>query len=248
MWLRKLERVELDQHCILSCIYGRGVYGSLHDDSFLLETTSLWSTVLLTQHSKASSESFVKSIYQIPIKCELVVLTVPIDYGPNHFLLKKFDTALHHNIKITKPTSSLWKGFWKRSGLAFCQDHAFGQLTLVFHTGKIWGETYNYRCFNEWKKYLISFGLLCQKWIQKLGRAGRELLRSLITYVTDRAWTRPSLMQLMHQNSERIGMGTKSSIEEGMSLTIGLVLENKRLESCHLWWLIRSLFELYGKR
>jgi dTDP-glucose 4,6-dehydratase len=209
---------ELDQHLFYH-VSTDEVYGSLHDDSFFLETTP-YDPQSPYSASKASSDHFVRA-YANTYKMKTVVSNCSNNYGPNHFPEKLIPLCIH-NIKNNQPLPVYGKGENVRDWL-FVKDHARA-IDTVFHTGKS-GETYNIGGFNEWKNIDIV-RLLCQKMDQKLGRAAGTS-EQLITYVTDRAGHDHRYAIDASKIQNELGWEPSLQFEEGIELTIDWYLENQ---------------------
>ncbi len=209
---------ELDQHLFYH-VSTDEVYGSLHDDSFFLETTP-YDPQSPYSASKASSDHFVRA-YANTYKMKTVVSNCSNNYGPNHFPEKLIPLCIH-NIKNNRPLPVYGKGENVRDWL-FVKDHARA-IDTVFHTGKS-GETYNIGGFNEWKNIDIV-RLLCQKMDQKLGRAAGTS-EQLITYVTDRAGHDHRYAIDASKIQNELGWEPSLQFEEGIELTIDWYLENQ---------------------
>jgi len=209
---------ELDQHLFYH-ISTDEVYGSLHDDSFFLETTA-YDPQSPYSASKASSDHFVRA-YANTYKMRTVVSNCSNNYGPNHFPEKLIPLCIH-NIKNNRPLPVYGKGENVRDWL-FVKDHARA-IDIVFHTGKS-GETYNIGGFNEWKNIDIV-RLLCQKMDQKLGRT-EGTSEKLITYVTDRAGHDHRYAIDASKIQKELGWEPSLQFEEGIELTIDWYLANQ---------------------
>lgn len=209
---------ELDQHLFYH-VSTDEVYGSLHDDSFFLETTP-YDPQSPYSASKASSDHFVRA-YANTFKMRTVVSNCSNNYGPNHFPEKLIPLCIH-NIKNNRPLPVYGKGENVRDWL-FVKDHARA-IDTVFHTGKP-GETYNIGGFNEWKNIDIV-RLLCQKMDQKLGRT-EGTSEQLITYVTDRAGHDHRYAIDASKIQNELGWEPSLQFEEGIELTIDWYLENQ---------------------
>ena len=209
---------ELDQHLFYH-VSTDEVYGSLHDDSFFLETTA-YDPQSPYSASKAASDHFVRA-YANTYKMRTVVSNCSNNYGPNHFPEKLIPLCIY-NIKNNKPLSVYGKGENVRDWL-FVKDHARA-IDIVFHTGKS-GETYNIGGFNEWKNIDIV-RLLCQKMDQKLGRT-EGTSEKLITYVTDRAGHDHRYAIDATKIQKELGWEPSLQFQEGIELTIDWYLENQ---------------------
>jgi dTDP-glucose 4,6-dehydratase len=231
---------ELDQHLFYH-ISTDEVYGSLHDDSFFLETTS-YDPQSPYSASKASSDHFVRA-YTNTYKMRTVVSNCSNNYGPNHFPEKLVPLCIY-NIKNNRPLPVYGKGENIRDWL-FVKDHARA-IDTVFHTGKS-GETYNIGGFNEWKNIDIV-RLLCQKMDQKLGRA-EGTSEKLITYVTDRAGHDHRYAIDATKIQKELGWEPSLQFEEGIELTIDWYLKNQDwLDHVTSGAYQEYYSELYGKR
>ncbi|MEY3412574.1 MAG: hypothetical protein RIQ70_1262 [Bacteroidota bacterium] len=195
------------------------VYGSLHDDSFFLETTP-YDPQSPYSASKASSDHFVRA-YRNTYKMPVVVSNCSNNYGPNQFP-EKLLPLFYNNIKNNKPLPVYGKGENVRDWL-YVLDHARA-IDDVFHKGKE-GETYNIGGFNEWTN-IDLIKLLCKVMDRKLGRAEGES-EKLITYVTDRAGH--DLRYAIDANKIMTELGWKPSLqfEEGLEKTIDWYLANE---------------------
>jgi dTDP-glucose 4,6-dehydratase len=209
---------ELDQHLFYH-VSTDEVYGSLHDDSFFLETTA-YDPQSPYSASKAASDHFVRA-YANTYKMRTVVSNCSNNYGPNHFPEKLIPLCIY-NIKNNKPLPVYGKGENVRDWL-FVKDHARA-IDTVFHQGKS-GETYNIGGFNEWKNIDI-IRLLCQKMDQKLGRT-EGTSEKLITYVTDRAGHDHRYAIDATKIQKELGWEPSLQFEEGIELTIDWYLENQ---------------------
>jgi dTDP-glucose 4,6-dehydratase len=209
---------ELDEHLFYH-VSTDEVYGSLHDESFFLETTP-YDPQSPYSASKASSDHFVRA-YANTYKMKTVVSNCSNNYGPNHFPEKLIPLCIH-NIKNNKPLPVYGKGENVRDWL-FVKDHARA-IDTVFHSGKP-GETYNIGGFNEWKNIDIV-RLLCQKMDQKLGRE-EGTSEKLITFVTDRAGHDHRYAIDATKIQKELGWEPSLQFEEGIELTIDWYLQNQ---------------------
>ncbi len=209
---------ELDQHLFYH-VSTDEVYGSLHDDSFFLETTA-YDPQSPYSASKASSDHFVRA-YANTYKMRTVVSNCSNNYGPNHFPEKLIPLCIY-NIKNNKPLPVYGKGENVRDWL-FVKDHARA-IDTVFHQGKS-GETYNIGGFNEWKNIDIV-RLLCEKMDQKLGRT-EGTSEKLITYVTDRAGHDHRYAIDATKIQKELGWEPSLQFEEGIEITIDWYLANQ---------------------
>jgi dTDP-glucose 4,6-dehydratase len=230
---------ELDQHLFYH-VSTDEVYGSLHDDSFFLETTP-YDPQSPYSASKASSDHFVRA-YANTYKMKTVVSNCSNNYGPNHFPEKLIPLCIY-NIKNNRPLPVYGKGENVRDWL-FVKDHARA-IDIVFHTGKS-GETYNIGGFNEWKNIDIV-RLLCQKMDQKLGRAAGTS-EKLITYVTDRAGHDHRYAIDATKIQKELGWEPSLQFEEGIEITIDWYLNNQEwLDHVTSGAYQEYYSELYGK-
>ena len=191
------------------------VYGSLHDDSFFLETTP-YDPQSPYSASKASSDHFVRA-YRNTYKMPVVVSNCSNNYGPNQFP-EKLLPLFFNNI----PLPVYGKGENVRDWL-YVLDHARA-IDDVFHKGKE-GETYNIGGFNEWTN-IDLIKLLIKVMDRKLGRP-EGTSDKLITYVTDRAGH--DLRYAIDANKIMTELGWKPSLqfEEGLEKTIDWYLANE---------------------
>jgi dTDP-glucose 4,6-dehydratase len=230
---------ELDQHLFYH-VSTDEVYGSLHDDSFFLETTP-YDPQSPYSASKASSDHFVRA-YANTYKMKTVVSNCSNNYGPNHFPEKLIPLCIY-NIKNNRPLPVYGKGENVRDWL-FVKDHARA-IDIIFHTGKS-GETYNIGGFNEWKNIDIV-RLLCQKMDQKLGRAAGTS-EKLITYVTDRAGHDHRYAIDATKIQKELGWEPSLQFEEGIEITIDWYLNNQEwLDHVTSGAYQEYYSELYGK-
>ena len=195
------------------------VYGSLHDDSFFLETTP-YDPQSPYSASKASSDHFVRA-YRNTYKMPVVISNCSNNYGPNQFP-EKLLPLFFNNIKNNKPLPVYGKGENVRDWL-YVLDHARA-IDDVFHKGKE-GETYNIGGFNEWTN-IDLIKLLIKVMDRKLGRP-EGTSENLITYVTDRAGH--DLRYAIDANKIMTELGWKPSLqfEEGLEKTIDWYLANE---------------------
>ena len=121
------------------------VYGSLHDDSLFLETTS-YDPQSPYSASKAASDHFVRA-YGNTYKLPFVVSNCSNNYGSHHFP-EKLIPLMINNIRNSKPLPVYGKGENVRDWL-WVEDHA-SAIDAVFHKG-VNGETYN-QCRHKQRK------------------------------------------------------------------------------------------------
>ncbi|MHA7128455.1 dTDP-glucose 4,6-dehydratase [Algoriphagus namhaensis] len=195
------------------------VYGSLHDDSYFLETTA-YDPQSPYSASKASSDHFVRA-YANTYKMRTVVSNCSNNYGPNHFPEKLIPLCIN-NIKNNKPLPIYGKGENVRDWL-YVKDHARA-IDTVFHKGKA-GETYNIGGFNEWKNIDIV-RLLCKKMDEKLGREPGTS-EQLITFVKDRAGHDLRYAIDATKIQKELGWEPSLQFEEGIEITIDWYLANE---------------------
>ncbi len=195
------------------------VYGSLHDDSFFLETTP-YDPQSPYSASKASSDHFVRA-YANTYKMRTVISNCSNNYGPNHFPEKLIPLCIN-NIRNNKPLPIYGKGENVRDWL-FVKDHARA-IDTVFHKGKS-GDTYNIGGFNEWKNIDIV-RLLCQKMDEKLGRE-KGTSEKLITFVKDRAGHDLRYAIDATKIKEELDWEPSLQFEEGIEITIDWYLNNQ---------------------
>jgi dTDP-glucose 4,6-dehydratase len=194
------------------------VYGSLHDDSFFLETTA-YDPQSPYSASKASSDHFVRAYhntYGIPV----VVSNCSNNYGPNQFPEKLIPLFIN-NIRNNKSLPVYGKGENIRDWL-YVVDHARA-IDLIYHKGRV-GETYNIGGFNEWTN-IDLIKLLCGIMDKKLGRKEGESA-GLITYVTDRAGHDFRYAIDANKISKELGWKPSLQFEEGLDKTIDWYLQN----------------------
>ena len=195
------------------------VYGSLHDGSFFLETTS-YDPQSPYSASKASSDHFVRA-YHNTYKLPVVLTNCSNNYGPNQFPEKLLPLFIN-NIQTNKPLPVYGKGENIRDWL-FVIDHARA-IDTVYHKGKI-GETYNIGGHNEWTN-IDLIRLLCKQMDQKLGHAEGTSAK-LISYVIDRAGHDFRYAIDASKIKNELGWIPSVTFEQGLSLTIDWYLANK---------------------
>ncbi len=195
------------------------VYGSLHDGSFFLETTS-YDPQSPYSASKASSDHFVRA-YHNTYKLPVVLTNCSNNYGPNQFPEKLLPLFIN-NICSNKSLPVYGKGENIRDWL-FVIDHARA-IDTVYHNGKT-GETYNIGGHNEWTN-IDLIRLLCKQMDEKLGRAAGTS-EKLITYVTDRAGHDFRYAIDATKIKNELGWVPSVTFEQGLSLTIDWYLNNK---------------------
>jgi dTDP-glucose 4,6-dehydratase len=194
------------------------VYGSLHDDSFFLETTA-YDPQSPYSASKAGSDHFVRA-YHNTFKIPVVVTNCSNNYGPNQFPEKLIPLFIN-NIKNNKPLPVYGKGENIRDWL-YVVDHARA-IDTVFHKGKI-GETYNIGGHNEWKN-LDLIKVLCTIMDKKLKRKSGES-EKLITYVKDRAGHDFRYAIDASKIKKELGWSPSLQFEEGLDKTVDWYLTN----------------------
>jgi dTDP-glucose 4,6-dehydratase len=194
------------------------VYGSLHDDSFFLETTA-YDPQSPYSASKAGSDHFVRA-YHNTFKIPVVVTNCSNNYGPNQFPEKLIPLFIN-NIKNNKPLPVYGKGENIRDWL-YVVDHARA-IDTVFHKGKI-GETYNIGGHNEWKN-LDLIKVLCGIMDKKLNRKPGES-EKLITYVKDRAGHDFRYAIDASKIKKELGWSPSLQFEEGLDKTVDWYLTN----------------------
>ena len=196
------------------------VYGSLHDGSFFVETTS-YDPQSPYSASKASSDHFVRA-YSNTYKLPVVLTNCSNNYGPNQFPEKLLPLFIN-NIQNNKALPVYGKGENIRDWL-FVIDHARA-IDVVFHKGRL-GETYNIGGHNEWTN-IDLIRLLCKQMDEKLGRA-TGTSEQLISYVTDRAGHDFRYAIDATKIKDELGWVPSVTFEQGLSLTIDWYLSNKK--------------------
>ncbi|MCB0795396.1 MAG: dTDP-glucose 4,6-dehydratase [Flavobacteriales bacterium] len=194
------------------------VYGSLHDDSFFLETTP-YDPQSPYSASKASSDHFVRAYgntYGLPF----VISNCSNNYGSHQFP-EKLIPLMIHNIQQRKPLPVYGKGENVRDWL-WVEDHA-AAIDVVFHKGRN-GETYNVGGHNEWRN-IDLVQLLCKVMDRKLGRSEGESAK-LITYVTDRAGHDLRYAIDAGKIERELGWRPSITFEEGLDRTVDWYLQN----------------------
>jgi len=195
------------------------VYGSLHDDSFFLESTP-YDPQSPYSASKAASDHFVRA-YHNTYKIRVVISNCSNNYGPNQFP-EKLVPLFINNIRNNKPLPVYGKGENVRDWL-YVVDHARA-IDDVFHKGRV-GETYNIGGFNEWTN-IDLIKVICKAMDKRLGRQEGES-EKLISYVTDRAGH--DLRYAIDANKIMNELGWKPSLqfEEGIEKTIDWYMDNQ---------------------
>jgi len=196
------------------------VYGSLHDESFFLESTS-YAPQSPYSASKASSDHFVRA-YNNTYKLPVVISNCSNNYGPNQFP-EKLVPLFINNIRNNKSLPVYGKGENVRDWL-YVVDHARA-IDIVFHRGKQ-GETYNIGGFNEWKN-LDLIKVVCKVMDRKLGRPEGES-EKLISYVTDRAGHDLRYAIDASKIMNELGWEPSLQFEEGLEKTVDWYLENQK--------------------
>jgi dTDP-glucose 4,6-dehydratase len=196
------------------------VYGSLHDDSFFLESTA-YDPQSPYSASKAGSDHFVRA-YHNTFKIPVVITNCSNNYGPNQFPEKLIPLFIN-NIKNNKPLPVYGKGENVRDWL-YVVDHARA-IDTVFHKGKI-GETYNIGGHNEWKN-LDLIKVLCGIMDKKLNRKKGES-EKLITYVKDRAGHDFRYAIDASKIKKELGWSPSLQFEEGLDKTVDWYLTNSQ--------------------
>jgi dTDP-glucose 4,6-dehydratase len=194
------------------------VYGSLHDDSFFLESTA-YDPQSPYSASKASSDHFVRA-YHNTFKIPVVITNCSNNYGPNQFPEKLIPLFIN-NIKNNKSLPVYGKGENVRDWL-YVVDHAKA-INTVFHKGKV-GETYNIGGHNEWKN-LDLIKVLCGIMDKKLNRKPGES-EKLITYVKDRAGHDFRYAIDATKIKNELGWSPSLQFEEGLGKTVDWYLNN----------------------
>lgn len=195
------------------------VYGSLHDDSFFLETTS-YDPQSPYSASKASSDHFVRA-YGNTYKLPIVLTNCSNNYGPNQFPEKLIPLFIH-NIKNNKALPVYGKGENIRDWL-YVVDHARA-IDDVYHKGKK-GETYNIGGHNEWTN-IDLIRLLCSIMDRKLNRSAGTS-EKLITYVTDRAGHDFRYAIDATKIKNELGWIPSVTFEQGLESTVDWYLANE---------------------
>jgi dTDP-glucose 4,6-dehydratase len=195
------------------------VYGSLHDGSFFLETTS-YNPQSPYSASKASSDHFVRA-YGNTYKLPFVLTNCSNNYGPNQFPEKLIPLFIH-NIRNNTPLPVYGKGENIRDWL-YVEDHARA-IDDVYHKGKI-GETYNIGGHNEWTN-IDLIRLLCSIMDRKLNRSSGTS-EKLITYVTDRAGHDFRYAIDATKIKNELGWMPSVTFEQGLESTVDWYLANE---------------------
>lgn len=195
------------------------VYGSLHDDSFFLETTS-YDPQSPYSASKASSDHFVRAYgntYGLPI----VISNCSNNYGPNQFPEKLIPLCIN-NILQNKPLPIYGKGENVRDWL-YVVDHARA-INDIFAKGQL-GETYNIGGFNEWSN-IDLVKALCSVMDAKIDREPGSSAK-LITYVKDRAGHDLRYAIDASKIKNELGWEPSLQFEEGLEKTVDWYLSNQ---------------------
>ena len=195
------------------------VYGSLHDDSFFLESTP-YDPQSPYSASKASSDHFVRAYgntYQLPF----VVSNCSNNYGSHQFPEKLIPLFIS-NILQRKPLPVYGKGENVRDWL-WVVDHCRA-IDTIFHQGKN-GETYNIGGKNEYKN-IDLVRLLCKVMDAKLGLPEGKS-EELITYVTDRPGHDARYAIDPAKLENELGWEPSVTFEEGLGKTIDWYLANQ---------------------
>ncbi|MES2379451.1 MAG: dTDP-glucose 4,6-dehydratase [Bacteroidota bacterium] len=196
------------------------VYGSLHDGSFFLETTS-YDPQSPYSASKAASDHFVRAYYNT-YKIPVVLTNCSNNYGPNQFP-EKLVPLFINNIRNNKPLPVYGKGENVRDWL-YVVDHARA-IDVVYHNGKV-GETYNIGGFNEWTN-IDLIKVICKTMDKILGRPAGES-EKLITYVTDRAGHDLRYAIDANKIMKELGWEPSLQFEQGIEETINWYMNNQQ--------------------
>ncbi|MES2656157.1 MAG: dTDP-glucose 4,6-dehydratase [Bacteroidota bacterium] len=196
------------------------VYGSLHDGSFFLETTS-YDPQSPYSASKAASDHFVRAYYNT-YKIPVVLTNCSNNYGPNQFP-EKLVPLFINNIRNNKPLPVYGKGENVRDWL-YVVDHARA-IDVVYHNGKV-GETYNIGGFNEWTN-IDLIKVICKTMDKILGRPVGES-EKLITYVTDRAGHDLRYAIDANKIMKELGWEPSLQFEQGIEETINWYMNNQQ--------------------
>ena len=196
------------------------VYGSLHDGSFFLETTS-YDPQSPYSASKAASDHFVRA-YHNTYKIPVVLTNCSNNYGPNQFP-EKLVPLFINNIRNNKPLPVYGKGENVRDWL-YVVDHARA-IDVVYHNGKV-GETYNIGGFNEWTN-IDLIKVICKTMDRILGRPAGES-EKLITYVTDRAGHDLRYAIDANKIMKELGWEPSLQFEQGIEETINWYMNNQQ--------------------
>jgi len=217
------------------------VYGSLHDDSYFLETTP-YDPQSPYSASKASSDHFVRA-YGNTYKLPFVLSNCSNNYGSHQFPEKLIPLFIS-NILQEKSLPVYGTGENVRDWL-WVVDHCRA-IDVIFHNGKN-GETYNIGGKNEWQNIEL-IKVLCKLMDEKLGReAGSS--ESLITYVTDRPGhdARYAIDPTKIEND--LGWVPSVTFEEGLSKTIDWYLGNQEwIENVRNQSYQKYYDNMYGER
>ncbi len=194
------------------------VYGSLHDDSYFLESTP-YDPQSPYSASKASSDHFVRAYgntYQLPY----VISNCSNNYGSHQFPEKLIPLFIS-NILQEKPLPVYGTGENVRDWL-WVVDHCRA-IDVIYHQG-LNGETYNIGGKNEWQNIEL-IRVLCRQMDEKLGRAEGSS-EQLITFVTDRPGHDARYAIDPTKLEEELGWTPSVTFEEGLSTTIDWYLAN----------------------
>jgi len=195
------------------------VYGSLHDDSFFVETTP-YDPQSPYSASKASSDHFVRAYgntYGLPV----VISNCSNNYGSHQFPEKLIPLCIS-NILQGKPLPIYGKGENVRDWL-WVVDHCRA-IDTIFHNGKD-GETYNIGGKNEYQNIELV-KLLCRLMDEKQGNpVGTS--EKLITFVKDRPGHDARYAIDATKLESELGWHPSVTFEEGLSKTIDWYLSNQ---------------------
>lgn len=217
------------------------VFGSLHDDSYFLETTA-YDPQSPYSASKASSDHFVRA-YGNTYKLPFVVSNCSNNYGSHQFPEKLIPLFIS-NILQEKPLPVYGTGENVRDWL-WVMDHC-SAIDVIFHNGKN-GETYNIGGKNEWQNIEL-IKVLCKLMDEKLGRETGSS-ESLITYVTDRPGHDARYAIDPTKIERELGWEPSVTFEEGLSKTIDWYLANTEwIENVRSQSYQQYYDEMYGER
>ena len=195
------------------------VYGSLHDDSYFLETTP-YDPQSPYSASKASSDHFVRA-YGNTYGFPFVISNCSNNYGSHQFP-EKLIPLFVSNILQGKALPVYGTGENVRDWL-WVEDHC-SAIDVIFHGGRN-GETYNIGGKNEWQNIELV-KLMCKLMDEKMGQAAGTA-EGLITFVTDRPGHDARYAIDPTKLEEELGWSPSVTFEEGLSKTIDWYLANE---------------------
>ena len=195
------------------------VYGTLGDEGYFTEETP-YAPNSPYSASKAGSDFIVRSYYHT-YGMNVVTTNCSNNFGPHQHDEKLIPTVIrnavqHNDIPV------YGKGENVRDWL-YVVNHC-DALDLVFHEGRLGGETYNVGGDNEWQN-LELVHLICDLLNEEVGEGPEDDYKNLVSFVTDRPGHDYRYAIDASKIKSELGWSQEGSFEEDLRKTVRWYIE-----------------------